>query len=298
MAEVWGRTSIERGRAHRRNSIWLAAAIGVILALAITAAVVWRATRAGATDLGIRSVQPLPASIATAVRAEQAKGDVIAVAVLDTETGAFYGSLDAELAMPSESVVKLVIAANLLATGQMNGSTESMAYQMITQSDDADADTLWGRVGGPEVISWVEQRYGISDLGQASAVWGWWGNTKFTARGLTELLAAIKDDPKVGPWLLNAMKHMSLTAADGTDQAFGLAAQTQVGAFKQGWGSDNDANDCEELNSTGLLDSDRYAVAILTQHVPAEPMSALLPDINEVAAAVAPDGAVVSSSDG
>jgi hypothetical protein len=90
------------------------------------------------------------------------------------------------------------------------------------------------------------------------------------------------------------MRHMSTTAADGTDQDFGLAAQTQTGAFKQGWGDDNDAADCEELNSTGLLDSDRYAVAILTQHVPAEAMSALQPDIDAVAAAVAPGGAVLA----
>jgi hypothetical protein len=253
---------------------------------------VWRANQASAKDLGIRSTVALPASIATAVRAAQGHGDTVAVAVLDTATGRYYGSLDAGLLLPSESVVKVLIAANLLATNQLSGATATMAYQMITQSDDADADALWGKVGGPAVVNWAAQRYGITDLGQASVTWGWWGNTKFTARGLAELDAAIKVDPVVGPWLLNAMRHMRATAADGTDQDFGLAAQTQTGAFKQGWGDDNDATDCEELNSTGLLDSDRYAVAILTQHVPAEPMSALRPDIDAVAAAVAPGGVV------
>jgi hypothetical protein len=255
----------------------------------------WRADRAGATDLGIRSTQPLPPSIAAAVRAAQANGDTVAVAVLDTDTGRFYGSLDAQLPMPSESVVKVLIAANLLATNQMSGATETMAEAMITQSNDADADALWGQVGGPSVIDWAAQRYNITDLGQASTTWGWWGNTKFTARGLTQLYAGIKADPEVGPWLLNAMKRMNATAADGTDQEFGLAAQTPAGAFKQGWGDDNDATDCEELNSTGLLDDDRYAVAILTQHVPAESMAALRPDIDEVAAAVAPAGVVVAA---
>jgi hypothetical protein len=290
VTDAWGRTTVAR---RRRPSIIVMLALVAGVLIASGGFVLWRSTRADAKDLGVRSTEALPPSIATAIRAEQAKGDTVAVAVLDTDTGRYYGSVDAQLQLPSESVVKVVIAANLLATGQMTGATETMAEQMITQSDDADADTLWGKVGGPAVISWVAQRYSITDLGQASATWGWWGNTKFTARGLTELYAAIKADPVVGPWLLSAMQKMNPTAADGTDQDFGLAAQTQVGAFKQGWGGDNDATDCEQLNSTGLLDSGRYAVAILVQKVPAVSMSALLPDVNAIAAAVAPGGAVV-----
>jgi hypothetical protein len=289
---AWGQPTLRRRR--RRSPTVVVLAMTVVLVLA--AGVLWLATRAGATDLGIRSSEPLPASIATAVRVAQANGDTVAVAVLDTRTGRYYGSLDAGALLPSESVVKVVIAADLLATKQMTGSTEALAYRMITQSDDAAADTLWGNVGGPAVISWVAKRYGITDLGQPSATWGWWGNTEFSARGLTELYAAIKVDPVVGPWLLNAMRHMSPTAADGTNQRFGLAAQTSAGAFKQGWGSDNDAADCEELNSTGLLDSDRYAVAVLVQRIPSESITALEPDIDSIAAAVAPDGIVVTGA--
>ena len=268
----------------------------VVLVVAGGAAVaLWRAGRAEAKDLGIRSTVPLPQSVTAAVEAAEGRGDGVAVAVLDTDTGQYYGSLYATEQFPSESVVKVVIAADLLMTARMTGSTERLADQMITQSDDAAADTLWGTVGGPAAFTAVAQRYGITDLGQPSATWGWWGNTEFTARGLVELYAAIKADPVVAPWLLNAMKHMSPTAADGTDQDFGLAAQTTAGAFKQGWGGDNDAQDCEQLNSTGLLDDDRYAVAVLVQHVPAESMAALEPDIDAVSAAVAPGGVVVRS---
>ena len=233
----------------------------------------------------------MPASVRAAILAAENDANV-AVAVLDTQTGKFYGSAADDTQFPAESVVKVLIAANLLATGQMSGDTEQMAYQMITESDDDDADALWGTVGGPEVISWAQARYGIADLGAAPTQFGWWGNTKFTARGLVELYAAIRADPVVGPWLIDAMSHMAATADDGTDQDFGLAGQTTVGAFKQGWGGDDDADNSEQLNSTGLLDGNRYAVAILVQHVPYEPLSTLLPVMDAVAAAVAPQGQV------
>jgi hypothetical protein len=164
---------------------------------------------------------------------------------------------------------------------------------MITTSDDDDADALWGTVGGPDVVRWAADRYGITDLGSAPTSYGWWGNTKFTAHGLVELYAAVSRDPSVGPWLVSAMGQMSAIADDGTDQRFGLAAQTTEGAFKQGWGGDDDASDSEQLNSTGLLDDGRYAVAVMVQHVPYEPMDDLVPTIDAVAAAVAPDGQVV-----
>jgi hypothetical protein len=89
---------------------------------------------------------------------------------------------------------------------------------------------------------------------------------------------------------------MAPIADDGTDQDFGLAAQSPIGAFKQGWGGDDDGFDSEQLNSTGLLDGNRYAVAILVQHVPYESMSTLLPQLNAVAAAIAPNGKVVSGA--
>lgn len=236
----------------------------------------------------------MPASVTAALLAvEDNDGDNVGVAVLDTETGQYYGSVGAETEFPSESVVKVLIAANLLATGQMSGATEQMAYQMITESDDDDADALWGQVGGAAVETWAAQHYGISDLGAPPTQPGWWGNTKFTAHGLVELYADIKADPVVGPWLINAMSHMAAAADDGTDQDFGLAAQTTMGAFKQGWGGDDDNDNSEQLNSTGLLENDRYAVAILVQHLPYEPMSQLMPDLDSVTAAVAPGGNVV-----
>jgi hypothetical protein len=271
-----------------RSSAIVCALVAGLVALTLGV----RPTSAGAATLP-RTVGA-PATVEAAVAAADADANV-GVAVLDTTTGDLYTAGEATTDFPTESVVKVLIAANLLATGKMTGQTEQMAYQMITQSDDDDADDLWGVVNGPGLISWAEQRYQISDLGAPPIEAGRWGNTKLTAVGLVRFYAAVKKDPVVGPWLFNAMSHMATTAADGTDQAFGLAAQVSAApgtaAFKQGWGGDDDAFNSEQLNSTGLLDN-RYAVAVFVQHIPYEPMSELLPVLNRVAAAVAPAGRV------
>ncbi|MCW2539810.1 MAG: putative secreted protein [Frankiales bacterium] len=271
----------------RRSGLPLAAALTVLTLAFASAASASAATGSAPAE----SVVAVPDAVHAALLTAEDDANA-AVAVLDTTTGAYYGSAQADTQFPTESVVKVLIAAKLLATGQLTGNTEQLAYQMITQSDDDAADDLWGVADGPSLIAWAESRYGITDLGAAPIESGQWGNTKITASGLVRLYAAIKADPVVGPWLMNAMDHMEDTASDGTDQAFGLAAQTSDGGFKQGWGGDDDAFNSEQLNSTGFLEDGRYAVAILVQHIPYESMDQLLPVINALAAAVAPGGVV------
>lgn len=275
-----------------------AAPIGLLILAVILTLGVLPVSAADAT-VADRPVAAPPTVTAAVTAAEQADSEVkVAVAVLDTTTGALYTAGAATTQFPTESVVKVLIAAYLLANGQMSGATEQLAYRMITQSDDAAADTLWGEVDGAGLISWAEARYHLTDLGSAPIKPGWWGNTKLTATGLVQFYAAVKADPVVGPWLFQTMAAMAGTAADGTDQDFGLAAQLVAtpgqAAYKQGWGGDDDAFDSEQLNSTGLL-AGRYAVAVFVQHIPYESMADLLPALDAVSAAVAPAGRVAVS---
>ncbi len=186
------------------------------------------------------------------------------IAVLDLSTGSYSGGGDDTGSFASESVAKILIATELLATGQMTGTTETMAYQMITQSDDDDADALYGLVGGDDVINLVAARYGISFLGTPPSQPGWWGNTEISAKGMVYLYAAIAKDPTVGPWLMNAMANAAEYGADGTYQFFGIPSATTGAAIKQGWGDDGDDSPNAVFNSTGYVDDDKYAVAILT----------------------------------
>jgi hypothetical protein len=148
----------------------------------------------------------------------------------------------------------------------MHGTTATRAYKMITQSDDAIASAFYGSVGGDSLINWIKTHYKVPDLGSPPHRKGWWGNTHITARGLVKFYAKVKSDKLVGPWLLNAMHHATKYGSDGTYQFFGLPSATTGAAVKQGWGNDyDDWGRSADFNTTGFVNGDRYAVAILAR---------------------------------
>ena len=190
----------------------------------------------------------------------------IGIAVLDTRTGQFYGAGAYRATFASESVVKVFIAARLLVSGRMTGSIRARAYKMITQSDDAIASSLYGMVGGDGLITWVKRHYHEPDLGSPPRRRNWWGNTHIRPDGLVRLYAKLERDPRVGPWLLHAMHHATRYGSDGTYQFFGIASATRGAAIKQGWGADyDDWWHSADFNTTGFVNGDRYAIAILAR---------------------------------
>jgi hypothetical protein len=203
-----------------------------------------------------------------AARLAIAKGYRTGIAVLDLRTGAYTGAGEDTAEFASESVVKVLIAAELLATGQMHGDVEITAYRMITRSDDNAASALYGLAGGSEVLDRVASRYSIPFLGSPPSQPWWRGNTEITAKGLVFLYAAIARDPKVGPWLEDAMAHTAPYGADGRYQFFGIPSATSHAAVKQGWGKDGADAPNAVFNTTGYVDHYRYAVAILTDGPP------------------------------
>jgi hypothetical protein len=192
-------------------------------------------------------------------------GYTVGIAVLDTKTGRFYGAGRYKGVFASESIVKVFIATRLLVSGKMHGRTRSLAYTMITRSDDGIASALYGRVGGDSLIAWVKKHYHVPALGYRPSRPGWWGNTHIRPAGLVRLYARLKADRKVGPWLLNAMHHATKYGSDGTYQFFGLPSATSHAAVKQGWGNDLDWGNNADFNTTGFVNHDRYAVAILAR---------------------------------
>jgi hypothetical protein len=205
-------------------------------------------------------------AISSAAAYGKSHGYFMGLAVLDTKTGQYYHGGAAQTSFASESVVKTMIATRLLLQGRMHGSTASRAYKMITQSDDAIASAFYGSVGGDSLINWIKQHYRIPELGSPPRRAGWWGNTHITARGLVWFYAKVKKDPKVGPWLMNAMHHATKYGSDGTYQFFGLPSATSGAGIKQGWGDDfDDWSRSADFNSTGFVDGDRYAVALLAR---------------------------------
>ncbi|MEO6701453.1 MAG: hypothetical protein ABI140_21320, partial [Jatrophihabitantaceae bacterium] len=222
------------------------------------------------TALVLVAVDSPPASAAVTSQAASAvsyassHGYRSSIGVMDTSTGAFWGAGDYNSAYASESVMKLFIATRLLLTNQMSGWNETTAYKMITQSDDASANALYGRAGGDGLITWVKQALNIPTLGSPPLRSGWWGGTQINAHGMAIFYNAIRARASVWAWIGNAMHHATQYGSDGTYQYFGIPSATSGAAIKQGWGGDNTAGQ-PAFNSTGLVNSDRYAVVILTQ---------------------------------
>jgi O-acetyl-ADP-ribose deacetylase (regulator of RNase III) len=62
------------------------------------------------------------------------------------------------------------------------------------------------------------------------------------------------------------LHDMQARAQDGTDQMFGLPADSTAAAVKQGWGNGSaDDPDNAVVNSTGSVTGDRYVVVLLTE---------------------------------
>jgi hypothetical protein len=191
----------------------------------------------------------------------------------------------------TESVVKVFIATRLLATKQLTGDTADTAYRMIAQSDDGAADALYGLTGGDEVVTWIAEHYGIPGLGSPPTRFGWWSNTHISAVGMARFYAKVKADPLVWPWLSKAMHAATEYGSDGTYQFFGLKRADPKAAIKQGWGQDDDDwAEASDFNSTGYVNSDRYAVVILVKGPPWEYNSGAPAAVTRIAEALMPGG--------
>ena len=200
-------------------------------------------------------------------------GWMTGIAVVDTTTGELTTAGNANGMFPAESTMKVFVAARLLLEDKMSGEDEAKAAAMIARSDDAAADKLYLDTGGDGILPWAQDHYAIPGLGTRPTLGDLsWGSTQVSPQGMARFLAKAKADPKVGPWLIDAMRQVQDTAADGTDQRFGLRAVDPTAPVKQGWGGDVDGGDAKTAPSIGYLDGGRYAVAMYTIHVPSTPL--------------------------
>jgi hypothetical protein len=175
-----------------------------------------------------------------------------------------------------------------------NTASKSTASQMIISSDDDAADALYGLVGGDGVITTIAAHYGITNLGSPPADAGQWGETKVTADGLVHLYAALKADPTVWPWLSQTMKSTTQVGADGTDQYFGLPSASQDWSVKQGWMTGLGPG--STYLSTGFVQDNRYAVAILTYGSTSQYGAQMSDTITQMAKDVMPAGQIGAPS--
>lgn len=203
-----------------------------------------------------------------AVRAVEPDAQV-GVEVFDRQTGTVLTNLNETHQFPTMSVVKLLIALDVLHNNGWalpSSGMQQQLTQMISYSDDGIASNLWGSYGGPAIITNMANVIGLHGTQGPSSDPGEWGDTLTTPADLVTLYQYITDKLPAADrdLLVNAMYNAAQTAADGTNQYFGIpdALPHSTWAIKQGWGTSGNR---AVVNTTGLIGSnDRYVVVVLT----------------------------------
>ncbi|MDQ3762148.1 MAG: hypothetical protein M3460_10790 [Actinomycetota bacterium] len=187
--------------------------------------------------------------------------------VFDRQNNTVLISHDADRQFASMSVVKLLIALDVLASDNWkipDSATQQELHQMLANSDDGIASNLWAANGGPATVTRMVGLLGLTGT-QPPENPGRWGNTLITAWDLVTVYRYITDQlpsPHQG-LLLDALAATPQIAADGFDQHFGIpdGMPNTTWAVKQGWGTSGSQ---AVMISTGLVGTDlRYVVVVL-----------------------------------
>jgi hypothetical protein len=190
----------------------------------------------------------------------------LGIEIVDLGACAVETSWKADQPQPTASVVKLLIAVDLIdRSGVPSGSEATAVHAMLAASDDRVASRLWQQNGGPDIIRRQVAKLGLTHT-TPPADPGQWGSTRMSPTDVITtyryLTARLSEEGR--EFLTEAMENTPRTAVDGFDQHFGIprAFPGASWAVKQGWGSSEARR---VLNTTGLVRtaSGTYAVAVL-----------------------------------
>ena len=232
---------------------------------------------------------------AVAAQVKQASQAVVPAAqvgfeVFDRTTGRVMASENADQPVAAMSVVKLLIALDVLARDNWAAPDPGMQqqlHQMLANSDDQIADDLWTAGGGPAIVTRMVSLLGLTGT-RPPADPGEWGDTMITPQDMVTVYRYVTDQLRQfdRDMILGALSQAPEVAADGFDQYFGIpdGMPNTSWAIKQGWGTSGSQ---AVMNSTGLVGPDwRYAVVVLAA-APANSYSALPGAVTAAAGALA-----------
>jgi hypothetical protein len=178
-------------------------------------------------------------AVTAAVAAAAAVGIEQSVVVIDRDSGAVVTQINPDEPYPALSLVKLMIAADVLSGGgtgsaKVDAATAARLREMIARSDDVTAADFYEEGGGDELINRVVQQFSLT--GSSPTPDGeYWGNVQTTATDMSSLVSQILADPALSAVIARAMKATAAFAEDGVDQRFGMRTVPGAGS-KQGWG--------------------------------------------------------------
>ncbi|MFI9381652.1 serine hydrolase [Kutzneria sp. NPDC052558] len=199
-----------------------------------------------------------------------APGSEVGVLAVDTQTGQPVASYNADDPMYTASVVKLLIAIDLLHSQNWtpDAATSAELERMISYSDDNIANSLWVKDGGNSIVSRAASLIGLTGT-QPPDDPSQWGETTMSAQDVVTTYQYIQDDvpAQAQDVLLTGMSDAASTAADGFQQYFGIpdGLPGTSWAIKQGWMLLRSTTVLNTTGMVGLGPTMPYAVAIMTE---------------------------------
>jgi beta-lactamase class A len=211
-------------------------------------------------------------------------GTVLA-AVYDLGTGRSW-DLGQGQPQAEASIVKLDVLEALLAEHDQDGGTRlpaadrSLTQQMIEDSDNDAATSLWYQVGGPARIRSFNVKAGLTDTVPSSCVvcpgfaWPGWGLTTTTP---DDQIALLRQLVRPSSLLTSADRDYALSLMEDVtpSQRWGVSggvpAQVTV-ALKNGWLPLRGADSDWQVNSVGWVSGGgrNYLIAVLTTGNPTD----------------------------
>lgn len=177
------------------------------------------------------------------------------VAVVDRRSGVPMAAVGADRGYNTESLLKTFTATYYLTTGADAGVSPGALRELISRSDNAVQTDLWTA----DIVPTIADRYGLTNTRTSSyPTSGNWGSDRTTAADQARFLAAVLDDPAVGPSLSGWLRGVTPVAADGFDQHYGLATQSGDRGAKQGWS--DPGWEPANLHSVGWVDDSAIAI--------------------------------------
>jgi len=193
-----------------------------------------------------------------------APGTILGAVVYDRTTGTTPLEYNANRSFRSASLVKLLIAIDVLERGA-GDADRAQVSRMLTMSDDGIASMFWVRDGGPELVTRTSAELGLTGV-RPPETYGQWGDAVVTPKDVMAIYRYVLALPPADRKLIvGALAQAPRVAADGFDQYFGIPDGLDAQwAIKQGWGSNSEAI---VAHSTGLVGPGfRYVVVLLTEH--------------------------------
>ncbi|MFJ9539223.1 hypothetical protein ACIRPX_18435 [Streptomyces sp. NPDC101225] len=170
-------------------------------------------------------------------------GVTTGIAVFDRTTGRYTEQLNAETQFRSASVVKLLLALDVLwdlgPDHQVPAADRTRLEAMLRGSDDGVASYYWTQRGGSRIIERTATRLGLTGTAPPPAAYpGHWGYTALTASDTVRIYRYLLDQAPaaVREVVMGNLRRSTRCANDGYDQRFGIpSASVGPWAVKQGW---------------------------------------------------------------